>query len=373
MVRHISRRSFLILVTGAAGALAASCRPVDTDSAAIPTLVPDGFAPTPEPDAAGAAARSTPADFSQPDPAHSELLLDQETAITPLEHFYVQHWRTTPAPIDPANWTLTIHGLVDRPLTVTYADIMRTERISVMRTLECIGNPVGGGLIGNTTWTGFQLKPLLEEAGIKPEAVRAKFSSADEYRTAVDLEWILQPDTLLVYEMDGQPLPHEHGFPLRILMPGLYGQKMPKWLTGIELVAERYLGYWETNGWSDIAEVKTNSQIVLPANLTALSGSFALQGWAYAGRRAITAVEVSIDDGPWQPCELLPGPSPLAWTQWWTIWTPRRSGAFTAAVRATDEDGFTQSRPGQLLESAYPDGTDAIHSVAYHAQAPDGS
>src|SRR6185436_13940306 len=172
-------------------------------------------------------------------------------------------------------------------------------------TLECIGNPVGGSLIGNTTWTGTQLRPLLDEAGIQSDAVRAKFEAADRYMTSIDLDWLLQDDTLLVYAMDGQPLTHEHGYPLRIMMPGLYGQKMPKWLFGMEFIDYKFQGYYEHYGWSDKCEVKTNSQIVLPENIATITGTFALQGWAYAGKRKITMVEISVDGGLWQQCDLL--------------------------------------------------------------------
>jgi DMSO/TMAO reductase YedYZ molybdopterin-dependent catalytic subunit len=311
------------------------------------------------------------ADFSGPDTFHSAITFDDNSRLTPVDRFYVQLWDLMPAPVDVAGWTLTISGLVDHPITLTYDDVKNFEPVTVMRTLECIGNPVGGPLIGNTYWTGFHLRPLLEDAGIRPEAIRAKFSAADRYKTSVELNWILQDETLLIYNMDGAPLTHEHGYPLRILMPGLYGQKMPKWITRIEFVDDEAQGYYEYHGWSDRAEVKTNSQIALPENFATITGTFALQGWAYAGRRRIAVVEISVDGGAWQPCDLMYGPSSLVWTQWWTTWTPTRTGALTVAVRATDETGFTQTVPGTLMDSAYPEGTDRIHSVAYQAAAPE--
>jgi DMSO/TMAO reductase YedYZ molybdopterin-dependent catalytic subunit len=378
MPTHASRRDFLLFITGTAGAtLVAACRPRRSGESvsAVPTLVPDGFRPTPSGTAGGSDddSRTQPFDFTATDPDHSALIVNREPLITAVDRFYVQSWNLLPDAIDATGWTLTIDGLVDRPLTLTYDDVLAFEPVEVMRTLECIGNPVGGNLIGNQTWTGVRLKPLLDETGIQPEAIRAKFTAADNYMTSIDLEWILQEDTLLVYAMDGQPLTHEHGYPLRIMMPGLYGQKMPKWIQRIEFSPERYQGYWEHYGWSDVCEVKTNSQIILPENLSTVTGTFALQGWAYGGKRRIVAVEVSVDGGEWQPCELLEGPSPLVWTMWWTAWTPERTGAFRVAVRATDETGFVQERPGELLESAYPDGTDAIHSLAYNARPPENS
>lgn len=371
MTSHISRRDFLLFVTGTAGAaLFASCRPADEAPEGVPTLVAAGFDPTAPPSPPAPTGAES---FKPPDPAHSAITFDDGIRLTPLQEFYVQSSGLLGPPVDRDRWSLTIDGLVERPVTLRYDDLLAYEPVTVIRTLECIGNPVGGSLIGNQNWTGIRLKPLLEQAGVSPSAIRAKFEAGDGYDTAVELEWLLQEDTLLVYAMDGQPLTHDHGYPLRIMMPGLYGQKMPKWITRIELIDYAHLGYYEQDGWSDIAEVKTNSQIVLPENLATIHGSFALQGWAYAGKRRIVEVEVSVDGEPWQPCEVLPGPSPLVWTQWWTTWTPTRTGAFTAAVRATDETGFQQNRPGEFLESAFPAGTDAIHSVAYNAQPPSGS
>jgi DMSO/TMAO reductase YedYZ molybdopterin-dependent catalytic subunit len=372
--RTISRRDFIIFVSTAAGALVASCRPAALDDAGVPTLVPGGFRPTPVPTTTSAPTKQAlDVDFSAPDPQYSEIVFDDAIRITPVDRFYVQLWDDFPEPVSTADWTLTINGLVDHPMSLTYNEILAIEPVTVMRTLECIGNPPGGPLIGNTTWTGFRLKPLLEQVGIKPDAVRAKFAAADQYLTAVNLEWILHEDALLIYLMDGEPLTNEHGFPLRIMMPGLYGQKMPKWLYGIEFVDYPYEGYYEHHGWNDRAEVKTISKIVLPDNLAAISGSFVLQGWAYAGKRAITQVEVSIDDGPWQLCELLQERSPLVWTQWWIRWTPERAGTFRVTLRATDDTGFTQSMPGEGLSSSYPDGTDAMHSITLDAQKPTDS
>jgi DMSO/TMAO reductase YedYZ molybdopterin-dependent catalytic subunit len=371
MSRTLSRRNFIVFVSTAAGALVASCRPAALDDPHVPTLVPEGFRPTAAPSPTAAPTNDPAVDFSAPDSQFSEIVFDQEIRVTPLDRFYVQLWDDFPEPVDPNTWTLTIGGLVDHPLVMTYDDILAIKPITVMRTLECIGNPPGGPLIGNTTWTGIHLKPLLDQVGIHPEAIRAKFAAADQYLTAVDLEWILHEDALLIYAMDGEPLTNEHGFPLRIMMPGLYGQKMPKWLTGIEFVDYPYEGYYEHYGWADRAEVRTNSKIALPDNLATIDGSFVLQGWAYAGKRSITSVEVSIDNGPWQPCELLTGASPLVWTQWWTHWTPPRMGTFHVALRATDDTGFTQSQPGEGLTSAYPDGTDAMHSITLDAQSPE--
>lgn len=350
MTKRISRRNFILVVaTGAAGAWVVSCRPSSGDR---------------EQEGGAGDEPESPLDFSEPDPEFSQIIFN-ELFVTSTEHFFQTQYRGVPN-VDVADWTLVIDGLVDSPLTLSYDDVLARDAVTEIRTLECIGNPPGGGLVGNAAWTGFRLRPLLDQVGVQPNAARARFYAADDYTTAIDVEWIEQDDTLMVYAMNDESLPQEHGYPLRILVPGLYGQKMPKWITRIEFIEGDYLGHWESLGWSDVAAVKTHSQIILPPRESVIRGTVILQGWAYAGRSAITAVEVRIGDGEWMPCELLQGPSPLAWTQWWVAWTPDRTGEFDVSVRATDEDGFTQQvDPRSPDASAYPDGTDAIHSVTY--------
>lgn len=365
MTKRVTRRDFLLFVSGTAGAFLVSCRPANPQSGETP--VPTPVPPT----SAGSGSKAAePTDFSALDPNYGSVTVDKEPVVTATDEFFTQAFSTLEA-VDINDWTLVIDGLVEKPLTFTYDDILALDSVTKMWTLECIGNPVGGELIGNATWTGVPIKPLLDEAGILDDAIRARFYAADDYTTAVDLEWITQEGTLLVYAMNGEPLDTAHGFPLRILMPGLYGQKMPKWITRIELIDNKFKGFWEQHGWSDIADVQTNSKIELPENMAQITGTFAIQGWAYAGKRRITKVEVQIDDGEWIPCELLEGSSALVWTQWWTAWTPQRTGSFNVAVRATDEDEFVQGEEdSETFGSAFPGGTSAIHSVDYNAKAP---
>lgn len=288
--------------------------------------------------------------------------------ITPTGELFTTSYSSTPR-VDPANWQLIVGGLVERPVTLRYADLAAFEKVESTRTLECIGNPVGGPQIGNPRWGGFLAQELWDRVGIRPDAVRARFRSADDYETSVDVRWITQPGVMLVTEINGEPLPSEHGFPLRILMPGLYGQKMPKWLTRIEFVNEIDLGYWESRGWSDTASVQTNSIIDGPRGLDPLSpGTVPVFGVAFAGLRRITAVDVRIDDGDWLPASLLQDESPLVWTQWSFDWTAQR-GSHRIAVRATDDTGFVQtSEEGSLPSGAFPDGTDDIHSVVLRVE-----
>ncbi|RMG88978.1 MAG: molybdopterin-binding oxidoreductase, partial [Chloroflexi bacterium] len=289
--------------------------------------------------------------------------------ITPNDRFYIQQFQGI-SRVKAEEWQLSIGGLVENPITLTYNDILKRPRAEMMRTLECIGNPVGGNQIGNATWAGFWLNDLLDEVGIKPQAVRARFHAADGYETSVKLEWITQPGVLMAYEMNGEPLPEAHGFPLRIFMPGLYGQKMPKWITHIDFIDDdTHRGYWENKGWSDIASVKTNSQITIPTHIAHLPlTQNEITGIAYAGTRQITRVEIGVEHNDtltwFEADEYIHGDSPQVWTQFYARWQPPESGSYTLLVRATDETGFTQTeRARGLLEGSYPDGTDKIHNI----------
>jgi DMSO/TMAO reductase YedYZ molybdopterin-dependent catalytic subunit len=164
--------------------------------------------------------------------------------LTPNRDFYVTSYGGTPR-VDLNRWNLKIHGLVERPMALTYADIMRMPAIRQTLTLECIGNPPDGSAIGNAEWTGVKLKPLLERAGVRRSAVYVAMRAADGYATGVPAAEIMRDENWLVYLMNGQRLPAEHGYPLRIFIPGKYGMKQPKWLTDLEFVATPFIGFWE--------------------------------------------------------------------------------------------------------------------------------
>jgi len=339
-MRKLSRRTF-IKVMGVAGlAMLSGCQESPGDDAV---------------DRAG----STAVIPATPQPAPLDVI------ITPTGEFYVQSYSGVPR-VSAADWRLRVFGLVERPLELTYQDVLQYPKFEEMRTLECIGNPVGGALVGNAIWGGFEARHIWDQVGISPDAVRGRFAAADGYSTSVDLEWLTQPGVLMAYEINGAPLPPEHGFPLRILMPGLYGQKMPKWITEIEFVDDRPLGYWERKGWSDVASVRTNSIIWQPQSLAPVpSGAIPIHGMAFAGLRRIHSVEVRIDDGEWMPAQLLQQESSLVWTQW-SFSSPVEPGNHAVSVRATDDDGITQStESGSLLSGAFPDGTDEIHKVVF--------
>ena len=347
MKKQFSRRHFLQAASGTAVLFLVGCRPKaenrTTQDEQLSTAVPTPLATLPP--------------------------LSRDLILTPNEDFYVMATNGTPT-IDVAEWQLTLDGLVERPLTLTFDDVQARPFVEQMRTLECIGNAVGGNQIGNAVWGGTLLKPLLDGVRVLNTAVRAKFAAADNYKTSVGLEWLTQPGTLLAYQMNGEPLPPEHGYPLRLFMPGLYGQKMPKWITHIDFTDDdTHLGTWEKQGWSNEAAVKTNSQIMTPGHVQIVPrAELEIFGVAYAGDRHITQVEVGIeidDTLTWTLVEeLVRGPSDEVWTQFYLPWTPPAAGTYTLLVRATDEAGFVQTeRARGVLEGAFPDGTDKIHNI----------
>ncbi len=268
--------------------------------------------------------------------------------------FYVTSYGGTPA-VDAHHWTLRIHGLVQRPFSLTYADIIRMPSIRRLLTLECIGNPPDGTAIGNAEWTGLELKPLLERAGIKRNAVYAAMRAADGYYTGVPVAELTREENWLVYRMNGEPLPREHGFPLRIFIPGKYGMKQPKWLTEIEFVDTPFIGYWEARGWSNEAWRKVNSGFFYPRRPSGIfdmlslntsakvRGPVDLVGWALAGPAGIRRVEISTDDGAtWHAAKLSQNSSPYVWTVWRYPLAAAASGEYVVRVRATDGNGITQ-------------------------------
>ena len=348
MKKPLSRRKFLQAASGTAVLFLVGCRPKDV--AEVPAASPEATAPA-------TAVPTLP-------PLNRDLIL------TPNDEFYVMETNGTPT-VDQSNWQLSIDGLVNQPMRLNFADILKRPFIEQMRTLECIGNAVGGNQIGNALWGGILLSDLLDEVGVLETAVRAKFTAADNYETSVTLDWINQPGAMLAYQMNGDPLPPKHGFPIRLFMPGLYGQKMPKWITRIEFIADEiHEGTWEKQGWSNIAEVKTNSQIMKPGHIQIVPlNELEIFGVAYAGDRHITQVEIGIEqeDGTlnWHPAEnLVRGPSDEVWTQFYLSWTPPAVGTYTLLVRASDDQSFTQSeRARGVLEGAFPDGTDKVHNI----------
>ncbi len=283
--------------------------------------------------------------------------------VTPNEQFYVVS--KNPPGFDPTvdvnKWSLEVGGLVARPRRFTYAELRALPAVEQMQTLECISNEVGGNLISTALWRGVRLLDvLLAAGGATPTALRVAFRCADGYSEAHPMDDALNPTTILAYDMNGERLPPAHGFPLRLLVPGLYGMKNPKWITKIEVVSTDFQGYWEAAGWSDEAVVKTMSSFTTLTPTHRL-GEVPLGGVAYGGDRGIQGVEYSTDDGKrWKRADVKPAGGPFTWVLWAALWTPTAAGEYRLKVRAQDAKGTVQvSREVPTL----PDGASGYHTL----------
>ena len=288
--------------------------------------------------------------------------------ITPNDGFYRIDTAFTVPSIDPATWQLTIGGGSRGPLTLSYADLLAREQIEIDCTLSCVSNEVGGSLVGNARWQGVELAPLLAEAGIPDGTTQVGATSTDGWSCGFPIETLDRPPgdptppAIIAVGMNGEPLPLIHGFPARLVIPGLYGYVSAcKWLETIELTTwEDFTGYWVPRGWSKEAPIKTQSRIDVPAEgSTVNAGAATIAGVAWAGIRALSKVEVRVDGGPWRAATLGPELSEATWRQWWLDWdaTP---GRHTLTVRATDGDGVTQTAQPSRPD---PDGATGWHGV----------
>ncbi|MGQ0810710.1 MAG: molybdopterin-dependent oxidoreductase [Nitrospiraceae bacterium] len=283
------------------------------------------------------------------------------SAITPNEDFYLTSYRSPPT-VRLEGWELAVKGLVERPFTLTYAELLARPTVSEIVTLECVGNTVGGEFISTAEWAGISLKSVLGEAGMSSTAFDVVFRAADAYADSIPVERAMTGDVLIAHKMNGVPLPQGHGFPVRIIVPGIYGMKSVQWLTEIEVVDHDYLGYYQKKGWSDEAVVKTMSRIDIPGHGATVRGlNQVVRGLVFAGVRAIRQVEVSTDDGrTWNSATLDERLSPYSWRFWSYAWNVPKPGRYTLAVRATDQTGRLQS---SFEQEPAPDGATGLHQV----------
>ncbi|WP_280427507.1 molybdopterin-dependent oxidoreductase [Nocardia brasiliensis] len=244
------------------------------------------------------------------------------------------------------DWSLRIHGMVDREIRLTWADLANRPAVERMVTLACVSNPVGGDLIGNARWLGYRLDELLAEAGPHPDADMVLSHSTDGWTAGTPLSVLTDGrDALLAVGMNGEPLPVVHGYPARLVVPGLYGYvSATKWVTELEVTRfDRATAYWTRRGWSALGPIKTGTRIDTPRPRSRIKqGRIAVAGVAWAQHRGIRGVEVQIDNGPWQPARLAEEQSVDTWRQWVYDWdaTP---GTHTLRARATDATGETQT------------------------------
>ena len=284
-------------------------------------------------------------------------------AIAPVDQFYVTSSHGEP-PVDVNKWSLTIDGLVNEPLHFDYDDIRKLAAYETTLTLECISNEIAGSLIDTAHWRGTLLRPLLERASLKPNAKYAILYAAEGYTTGHTIERLMRDGNFLAYDMDGEPLTRIHGFPLRVLMRGIYGMKMPKWLTRIELVDKEHLGYWEWMGWSNTGERQLQSVIDDPRDGAPISGqSFVVTGWAVTNAVGVAKVEISTDGGgTWSPCQIFSNPNPSqVWAFWRYVWANPPHGKHEIQVRATDANGMQQT---SSHSNEWPDGATGYHTVS---------
>jgi DMSO/TMAO reductase YedYZ molybdopterin-dependent catalytic subunit len=283
---------------------------------------------------------------------------------TPVGGFYRVDTALSVPRVDSATWQLKITGMVDRPTTISFGDLLKRGLIERDITLNCVSNEVGGPYIGTTRWLGVPLAPILREAGVKPGADQVVARSVEGMTIGTPVETLLDGrDVMLAVAMDGQPLPLEHGFPVRMLTPGLFGYAGScKWITEIELSTfDSYNAYWVKRGWAQRGPVKTASRIDKPAAFANVAaGPVTVAGVAWAQGRGISKVEVQLDDGEWNTAELLPAPSTFTWVQWRWTWTAR-TGGHTLRVRATDGTGQTQTSD---RTPPFPSGSTGWHTIS---------
>jgi len=275
--------------------------------------------------------------------------------------FYRIDTAISPPLIDPTEWTLRIHGMVDREMTVTYENLIDRGLRDAWVTLCCVSNPVGGDLISNTVFSGVPMKDLLDEAGVQSGADMLLSTSEDGWTCGTPLAALTDGrDAMLALGMDGVPLPVEHGFPVRQVVPGLYGYvSATKWVTDWEVTRfDDAEAYWTQRGWSAEGPIKTHSRIDVPRT-TVDAGVVTVAGVAWAQHTGITKVEVRVDDGAWQKAELASVPTDDTWVQWRWEWDAHR-GDHRLQVRATDASGYTQTSE---RADVVPDGATGYHGV----------
>jgi DMSO/TMAO reductase YedYZ molybdopterin-dependent catalytic subunit len=263
--------------------------------------------------------------------------------------------------IDPDEWRLTVTGLVESPLSLTYDELLAYPLVERFHTLECISNEIGGHLMGTAKWIGVPLHHILDDAGVKPGAVEVVFRATGGYSDSHSVDVSMAESTLVAVGMNGKVLPRAHGFPARLLTLGTYGIKNPKWLTEIEVVDEPYDGFWEQRGWSKAAIVKTGARIDIPKDGVTGDETVTAGGVAFAGARGISKVEVSTDGGAtWNEAQLKTALTEHTWRLWLYTWAPSAEDVGPLVVRAYDGDG---ARQAATVMDPYPSGASGYHSV----------
>ncbi|HKJ57216.1 MAG TPA: molybdopterin-dependent oxidoreductase [Nitriliruptoraceae bacterium] len=349
----IDRRKFLaaagavggVAALGVAGGRALAGRSVATAAGPVSVSLPSVAEPLPP----VSAATSFDVDGLSP-------------LFVPNEDFYrIDTAVTGPPRVDLSTWEVRVHGQVRNEITLNFDDLVDRGLIEADVTIACVSNEVGGGLVGNARWTGVPLAPLLEEAGVLPGGGQLVGRAVDGFTVGFPTEIAMDGrDAMIAVAMNGEPLPVEHGFPARLIIPGLFGYvSATKWLSDIELTGwDDFDAYWVPRGWSKEGPIKTQSRIDTPTGSVA-EGEVVVAGVAWAPTRGIDRVEVRVDDGDWAEAELAEAVNSTTWVQW-QLPVTLDSGGHTLTVRATDGTGTTQS---QDTVAPHPNGAEGWHSV----------
>jgi DMSO/TMAO reductase YedYZ molybdopterin-dependent catalytic subunit len=282
--------------------------------------------------------------------------------LTPTGDFYEVSKNFIDPSVSASGWKLSIGGLVDQPMELTYDQLRALPASEGIYALMCISNEVGGEYWSNARWKGVKLAWLLQQAGVHTDAYKAVFTAADDYKDSVKLPNALHPEALLAWEMNGEPLRKEHGFPARLLIPDIYGMKNVKWLTGIQIVNDDVKGFWQNQGWDDSAQYHVASRIDVPHSRSSVpAGPLQVAGVAFAGDRGISRVELSLDGGrTWQDAQVKPRLSPEGW-QLWQAQVHVDRNVKSLQVRATDGAGRLQVREPA---PPFPNGSTGYHTVS---------
>ncbi len=290
-------------------------------------------------------------------------------AITPNDQFYCVTKNVVDPVVDASVWRLEVTGRVQTPQRFDIAQLQQLSAIKQETTLMCISNALGGGLMSNAVWTGVPMSALLEAAGPQADAAKVRMHGVDNYIDTIPLAKALDPQTLVVYEMNGKPLPQRHGFPARAIVPGYFGEKNVKWITRIELAGPEAKGFYEEQDWGPNFIVPTRSRIDEPEaeswfdHPTAAKG-IAVKGVAFGGDRGVSRVEISVDDGAnWTEAKLdYPG-TKLTWALWSYQWESPKAGNYSLVVRATNGDGEVQQLD---KDRPFKSGTTGFHKIAVY-------
>jgi DMSO/TMAO reductase YedYZ molybdopterin-dependent catalytic subunit len=319
---------------------------------------------------AGAESRASirlprPTDAAGPLPANADLGIPGLTPyLTSNADFYRVDTALQVPQIDANDWTLRIHGMVDRELELTFEDLVDMPLVERRITLTCVSNEVGGKYVGNATWLGVRIQDLLQQVGVSADADAVLSTAVDGFTIGTPLAALTDGrDAMIAIGMNGEPLPLTHGFPARMVVPGLYGYvSATKWLVDMEITRfEDFTAYWTDRGWDAEAPIKTASRIDVPRGFAQVeAGPVTVAGVAWAQHTGIARVEVRVDDGPWQQARLSDEVTIDSWRQWVYEWDATEPGAHTLEVRATDKSGDTQT-PERVPPR--PNGATGWHNV----------